>query len=297
MTAVKTRNRVPLDDLASSLSHRIDGLTLSVGCTTPHCRFADLSTDSSPWRLALMAYEANRCPGLDEKGQVAFLVGDTAYYLFTAIAALYLGEGLLPSLGASDLAFSEHEVYWEEAGESGTYTALAVHLLSTRCRAFAPRHLIEGAIPVASQEALRDDLRCQLEQLYQPLIEQLHQRHRLGKAAQWRLVADALAAAFLNVGRQLGDEVAAREEAMALIKHPGSPLNNRQTGYFEVTLTAPHLPEKVLARQHFRARGGCCRYYTSDAATYCSTCVLLPEPERHLRLSTYLKQQYDAGAL
>ncbi|WP_028669255.1 (2Fe-2S)-binding protein [Saccharospirillum impatiens] len=244
-----------------------------------------------------MSYEAQRCPGLDEKGQVAFLVGDTAYYLLTAVAALYLAEGIVPSLDAGDLALADYDVHWDVNGESGTYKALEVQLLNSTCWAFAPHHLIRDAIPLPSLEALRDNLRRQLEQLYQPLIERLYQHYRLGKAAQWRLVADALAAAFLNAGRQLGDEDYARQEALALIKQKGSPLHNKQTGYFEVTVTDPDKPDRPVARQHFRARGGCCRYYTTEAATYCSTCVLFPQAERDVRLQAYLKSQHELSAV
>lgn len=85
-----------------------------------------------------MRYEAARCPGLDAKGQVAFLIGDTAYYLLTAVAALYLGEGSVPSLASDNLALMEYEVHWEENGESGTYKSLEVRLLGTDCWAYAP---------------------------------------------------------------------------------------------------------------------------------------------------------------
>ncbi|WP_127560676.1 (2Fe-2S)-binding protein [Saccharospirillum alexandrii] len=282
-------------DCIDALSSRFEGLKLSYGTQPKHgCRFDELTTEHSEWRTALMRYEAARCPGLDAKGQVAFLVGDTAYYLLTAVAALYLGEGSVPSLASDNLAFMEYEVHWEENGESGTYNSLEVRLLGTDCWAYAPRTLINHAIPVSSQADLRDLLRQQIEHLFQPLIDRLYQTHRLSKAAQWRLVADALAVAFLNIGRQSGVEEHAREEALALIKQRGSPLFNRQTGFFEITLKDERSPENVLAKQHFRARGGCCRYYTSDAATYCSTCVLLPKEERDERLGNYLEQQHNA---
>ncbi|MEX1213574.1 hypothetical protein [Saccharospirillum sp.] len=291
-------NPASFSERVNALGSRFDGLKLSCSPWLDNgCCFADLATERSDWRTAIMRYEAERCPGLDAKGQVAFLIGDTAHYLLTAIAALYLGEGLVPSLAARDIALVDYDVDWEEDGESGTYKALEVQLFNTTCWAHAPRHLICNAIPLPSQKALRDNLRLQLEQLYHPLIEQLYRQHRLGKAAQWRLVADALAAAFLNVGRQLGHENSAREEAFALIRHPGSPLNNKQTGYFEVTVTDPEKPETPVASQHFRARGGCCRYYTSKAATYCSTCVLLPKTERDARLQAYLQRQYELGAV
>jgi hypothetical protein len=281
-------------DCINELGNRFDGLKVSYGTQPEHsCRFDELITEHSEWRTTLMRHEAGRCPGLDPKGQVAFLVGDTAHYLLTAIAALYLGEGIVPSLASDNLAFMEYDVHWEENGASGTYQSLEVRLLGSDCWAYAPRTLINHATPVSSQADLQDLLRRQIERLFQPLIERLYQLHRLSKAAQWRLVADALAVAFLNIGRQSGVEEHAREEALALIKHPGSPLFNRQTGFFEITVKDKNSPKNVLTRQHFRSRGGCCRYYTSDAAHYCSTCVLLPKEERDKRLNHYLEQQYN----
>lgn len=290
-----TVNSASFSNRLEALSNRFEGLKLSCG-TKPEngCRFDELTTKHSEWRIILMRYETERCPGLDPKGQVAFLIGDTAYYLLTAVAALYLSEGIVPSLASDNLAFIEYDVHWEENGESGTYKSLEVRLLGTDCWAYAPRTLLNEAIPVSSQAELRDLLRRQIEHLFQPLIERLYQMHRLARAAQWRLVADALAVAFLNIGRQSGIEEHAREEALVLIKQPGSPLFNRQTGFFEVTLRDKAVPEKILAKQHFRARGGCCRYYTSEAATYCSTCVLLPNAQRDERLGNYLEQQYNA---
>lgn len=293
---LKTVNQASYTDRVNALGKRFEGLKFGVGAHEENgCRFDQLTTEHSEWRSTLMRFEADRCPGLDSKGQVAFLIGDTAYYLLSAVAALYLCEGLVPSLASDNLTLIDYDVHWQENGDSGVYKSLEVRLLGTGCWAFAPRSLGNEAIPVSSQTELRDLLRQQIEHLFQPLIERLYQSHRLGRAAQWRLVADALAVAFLMIGRQSGIEEEARAEALALLKQPDSPLFNRQTGYFEVTVTDKHIPEKIVARQHFRARGGCCRYYTSDAASYCSTCVLLPESERNSRLSTYLNQQFEAG--
>ena len=65
---------------------------------------------------------------------------------------------------------------------------------------------------------------------------------------------------------------------MAIVKVQGSPLNNRQLGYFDLTLHDSALKEPFTYT--FRARGGCCRYYTVKGAEKCPTCVLKSSDER-----------------
>jgi hypothetical protein len=65
---------------------------------------------------------------------------------------------------------------------------------------------------------------------------------------------------------------------MAIVKVQGSPLNNRQLGYFDLTLHDSALKEPFTYT--FRARGGCGRYYTVEGAEKCPTCVLKSHEER-----------------
>jgi len=87
-----------------------------------------------------------------------------------------------------------------------------------------------------------------LESHVMPLIERIHSQTRLGRHAQWCLVADVCAALFLNTGRVLGDEAYGTSEGRALIKAEGSPMKNPNTDYVSL-----HYLEHRLT---FRAQGG-----------------------------------------
>ena len=244
----------------------------------------------------LLKVEAERCPGLDVKGECAFLIGDSAYYLSLVLAGLYLAERQVPELTPARLAMRVRWLEWHDDGESGTYPQLGFRFLTPHF--WTDRH---GRLPLGGRTVLGDDelratLRQQLEHFYLPLLVQLHGISRLSKGAGWRLIADALAAAFLQVGRELGCESYAKEEAIAIIRCKDSLLYNRQTGFFDVRVTDPDDPERILVTRSFRARGGCCRYYTCEQGQLCSTCVLEKPEVRNNRLRDWLWQQFQQNA-
>jgi hypothetical protein len=103
-----------------------------------------------------------------------------------------------------------------------------------------------------------------LEAVLSPLVLRIRAETRLAERAQWRLVADGVASAFQEVGRELGCDALARQRALAAIGR--GRMANPQTGY--------HRLEVEGEERHFLKRGGCCRWYTADNAEYCATCVL-----------------------
>ncbi|QDG94498.1 hypothetical protein NIBR502774_18330 (plasmid) [Rhizobium sp. NIBRBAC000502774] len=119
---------------------------------------------------------------------------------------------------------------------------------------------------------LCDAFRMAVEMHLSPLIEVLFHKTRLARPALWRLVADAVAGRWLEVGRLLGCLDQARGEAMRVVKHVGSPLYNKQLHFFDLTLHDEK--RNPIGSWTFRARGGCCRFYTVVAGALCSTCVL-----------------------
>jgi hypothetical protein len=108
-----------------------------------------------------------------------------------------------------------------------------------------------------------------VETVMAPLVPRIKEATRLSDAAQWRLVADNVASAFLYVGKHLGREAQGAELGLAIVRDPTWRFFNGHTGYYDVD------------GQCFLKRGGCCRYYTSDAGSYCATCILRP-PEQHI---------------
>ncbi|WP_404379175.1 (2Fe-2S)-binding protein [Caenispirillum salinarum] len=125
------------------------------------------------------------------------------------------------------------------------------------------------------------------EGLLAPLVEELHRRSRLSRAAFWREAADSLTASLLIHGKEAGREEAAMAAALQLVRQKGSKLANRQTGFIRVDL-----PERPDIAEWFRERGGCCRSYTSPGVEYCLTCVLRDRASRVDRLRDHLRRKH-----
>jgi hypothetical protein len=77
---------------------------------------------------------------------------------------------------------------------------------------------------------------------------------------------------------------------MTVLKYPGSPLYNRQLHFFDLTLRDER--QRELLTWTFRARGGCCRYYTVEDGTLCETCVLKKPADRNAELLRVMRLRY-----
>lgn len=113
-----------------------------------------------------------------------------------------------------------------------------------------------------------------------PIVPRIKEATRLSDAAQWRIIADNVASGFLYVGKHLDREQRGVELGLELVRDPTYRFFNGHTGYYDVD------------GQCFLKRGGCCRYYTADAGSYCATCILRP-PEEHI---PEIRRRYDLAA-
>lgn len=249
-------------------------------------RFSELYQPGSPLLASMLEHEAERCPGLDRKGQVAFLLGGAVHYLTVVLAPLYLLGRQVPLLDPERLAFRTRLVAWRHGDESGTYQTIDWRFLDDTFWTDQ-----NGALPAAGRAldstALRGHLNRQLQSLFEPLVECLKSLSKLSRGAQWRQAADSLAGAFLTTGQVLNLESEACAEAEALLADPDSAFNNSKTGFVEISVDHPSQPGQPI-RRTYRARGGCCRYYTADKGKLCATCVLVKDEERDRRLRNHL---------
>ncbi|TRA97366.1 ferric iron reductase [Rhizobium rhizogenes] len=231
---------------------------------------------SSPSALQeFLDYEGSFDPGVDLKSRAAFLMSDYCYIFFMATVPLLVGRGIVPDMSPDAFSLQFYTHHGEHDGEPMTVRRARVRLLSPQI--FADRD--DGPHSTVTDHAgLCEHFRMGVEQHFHPLVEALAKRTGFSKNAQWRLVGDAIAGRFLDVGRRFGCLADALSTAMAIVKVQGSPLNNRQLGYFDLTLHDSALKEPFTYT--FRARGGCCRYYTVVGAEKCPTCVLKSSDER-----------------
>ncbi|WP_421404451.1 (2Fe-2S)-binding protein [Agrobacterium fabrum] len=231
---------------------------------------------SSPSALEeFLDYEGSFDPGVDLKSRAAFLMSDYCYIFFMATVPLLVGRGVVPDVSPEAVSLQFYTHHGEHDGEPMTVRRAHVRLLSPQI--FTDRDA--GPFSTVTDHAgLCERFRIGVEQHFHPLVEALAKRTGFSKNAQWRLVGDAIAGRFLDVGRRFGCLTEAMASAMAIVKVQVSPLNNRQLGYFDLTLHDSALKDPFTYT--FRARGGCCRYYTVKGAEKCPTCVLKSNEER-----------------
>ncbi|HWA20642.1 MAG TPA: hypothetical protein VG757_16770 [Devosia sp.] len=201
---------------------------------------------------AYFAEMARAYPGLDRRGQGAFFIGAVGYYLAEALADIVLREDPLVAAGPEDFAVRP------ATDGSGFIYRLANEL--------DPSPEDAGAVCAACLA---------------PLMLRVAAETRLGLAAQWRLLADNVAAAFLEIGGTLGCGGEARAHALEIVRG-GGPLSNPQTGYHRLIVNGEN--------RFFLRRGGCCRWFTADEGSYCATCVMRDPEEQVVELKRYLAE-------
>ena len=233
---------------------------------------------AGPGEMAVLLEEIGQVArDMDARTRAAYLVGYVSWAVGRALAACELRLGGLPDVPAGTFGLAPTWQDWEAEGESGRSLDFVVTVAA------------EPDAPLLLCDA--EAARTLMEDINAPLVEQLVSATGLSRGALWRLVADGYAAAWLTVGKALGREADAMRAAAVLLKGEGSPLNNSKTGFVEICVTDPSDPARQ-ASDWFRARGGCCRYYTTpdSKGQYCSTCVLRSPQSRDQLLADYLRR-------
>lgn len=239
---------------------------------------AELYADQS-WIVRQLNYGGSFTPGLDDKARAAGFVASHGHNVGEVIARRFVGTDAVPVLAPEQVFVRSVYFPWLFSWKLRLRRKLLVRASANE----------QGTDP--SDEGRQRALRLQIEGHFEPLIETLHRQTALSRQAMWRLVADAVAYSFLARGKRLGIEDHARAQAMAVLKHPGSPLANRQLQFFDIVVRDDAEPSRVLARQSYRARGGCCRWYTARPGELCSTCVLKKPAERDAALEARLRRR------
>ncbi|WP_127143961.1 ferric iron reductase [Pelagibacterium montanilacus] len=220
--------------------------------------------------------EIERTPGADRKLAAAYTMGRISWSLALPLAGLALSGAWLIEAREGSASASVRLVTWQHEGESGVAPVFDA--------ALSPRGARFSALPDA---AGADRFRQAYEILLAPLVDSLHAASGLPRAALWRLAGDSLSAGFLEAGTEAGDPERAMTLVLPMLREKGSPLYARQTGFVRA-----RLPERPDVCGWFRARGGCCRYYTAEGGEYCTTCVLRDPKSRKDRLIDHLRRTH-----
>jgi hypothetical protein len=268
--------------LAESLTRRFPELRLQAGGSA--AGFTPLAALADPAGATLAGFLAAPAaihPGIDRKAQAALLLGLLTRGLAGPAAALAAESGCLPSPDGLSIRLETYR--WEVGSRSGTALRPGLRL------AAMPDRLPPGAAPVAP---LHDWLLARLA----PLVTALGTASGLSAGALWRVAADMVCLACLQLAEQAGEGGAPyRRLGLDLVRQPGSPLNNGRTGLQQVVLPDPAAPARVLAERDFLRRGGCCRLYTCAGHGKCSTCLLRPAAEQQSLLRDYLARLHAAA--
>lgn len=218
------------------------------------------------WLQDGLEYQNRFAVGMDERTRGAHLIAFYCHHLSIAAGAIYLMAGLVPDLDPHRLA-----VRFETYLSSGQVCVPDIRRLHFRFSGFRPDGKVENF-----HDAFIESL--------MPVVEALQAHTGLSAAAQWRLAADGITGAFLEIGSALGDEQKAMSSALAIVKHPGSPLLSSELHYERIEAERDGVPVERV----FRLRSGCCLFYRTDGGDFCDVCVLLePEVQRN-RLREHL---------
>ncbi len=269
-----------LDAIIAGLARRVDAVSpVRPGDRDGAVAIARVASAGTPYAAEWLAGEGAAVPGADDRTRAAFLIGRLSWTLAGFCAGASLTGVSLPLFGPEDVFIAPERFTWHYQGQSG--------------EAIRYRLSVAGAPETAAGDTGRiETIRKSLEAVHAPLIDAVAARTGLSRGAQWRIVADSVAGAFLHVGNQLGCAELAMERGQAILAAPNSPLRNRKTGYVRVELPDPAGAERVLFADWYCSRGGCCRYYSVPGGSFCATCVLRKPRDRDALLRADLERRY-----
>lgn len=220
----------------------------------------------SVWLADCLDHQNRFAAGMDERMRGAHLIAFYCHHLSIAVGTIYLNTGLVADLDPQRLAV-RLESY-----------DLPAHASARDVRRFHFR--FSSFLTGGSANDFHDAFVTSLK----PVVEALQAHTGLSAAAQWRLAADGITGAFLEIGSAKGDEEGAMASALAIVKLPGSPLLSSELHYEQIETERDGVPVKRL----FRLRSGCCLFYRTQGGDFCDVCVLLEPTVQRSRLRDHI---------
>lgn len=251
--------------------------------------WSDLASDGGPHLKRWLAAQGCRTDGPDEplepKTRCSYLIGHMAHRLSCVLATLIMdGRFMIDPEQLPDLRLRPWGEPWSHVASTGIKeSGIAFHVDPL----ISPRMLVPTT--QLDELALIDLCRRILLSVFDPVIAQLRQITGLSEQAQWRLVADMAASAFLRTAKTLGDPQKGMALGRLLVRGERSKLTNKQVDYIDVILQ-----DDPSEEDWFLSRGGCCRWYTTqDPVDYCATCVLLSPEQKREKLTDYMRERRE----
>lgn len=222
--------------------------------------------DAVAWLDDCLDYQSRFAMGMDDRTRGAHLIAFYCHHLSIAAGVIYLQSGLLPDLDPHRLS-----VRFEPCEPTSPHSQPDTRRFHFR---------FDRVLPKAADEGFHDAFVGSLT----PVVEALQARTGLSAAAQWRLAADGITGAFLEIGLACGDEERAMASALAIVKRPGSPLLSRELHYERIEAQV----DGLLIERVFRLRSGCCLFYRTQGGEFCDVCVSLDPDVQRSRLRDHL---------
>ena len=264
-------------------------IAADTGALVPGWTRADLLFGDEAALEDMLDYQAGFADEMDLKTRAAYHITEYSNRLALVAVGPFVGFGLVPDFRPASVALSYDTRPLQLKARVVDERLTRLRFLSERAAA-VDALVANGAEAAEARLLLSGLLRQGVEAHFAPLIAGLHRRTSLSESAMWRLVGDSLGARFLDAGQYFGRLEEAKGDALAVLKHRGSPLNNRQLHYFDITIRDDGDPDRVLASRTFRSRGGCCRFYTVEGGHLCSTCVLQKPEDRDRIVETGMRR-------
>lgn len=216
------------------------------------------------------------------------LIQEYQWPLIASAVACFLVDRRVPALDPDHVRRHLPLTEQEEAADAAHPPRVAY--LSGRFAALpddpAANHADATIVPC--RDALRDQLRSELEAHFGWVIERLSAAVGCNQRGLWLCVTDRVAGTLSWLMQEQDKEsclACINREADGLIRVAGTPLFHKKVGFFELTYQEQ--------RQVYLDRATCCYWYKTDGGDYCTTCPHRTKEDRNTRLLASMAAAYE----
>ena len=270
----------------SALDHYLGfATTMPTGAGWTDLCSPNAATEVDRWLDAALAADG----GVRAADEVGASIGGVIAEAVTApVVGCWELEGLGIDLRHASLAVRRHPDGWVEA-TALTATRLLVAGAAHRDAAGPGSEAVTAA-------DLIDRVAAGLHDTLGPLLDVVRARTPFGRRGLWGGVSDTVMSRALWVRRAAGGDRQAVEATWDRVSALLDALDRRLP--HTLARPRPYLVDATLGSTLMPVRAVCCLYYKAlhDDAEYCSTCPLIDDSDRALRLSSWLDEELSAPA-